>query len=74
MALGFKRSCFGVSAHVDTSKLAIVFAKAIFTAMSPNPLPEIDKVHLKFAACAVFNTHIAVWQVMTPYCSLYPAL
>jgi hypothetical protein len=40
-ALGLSSIRCGVSAHGDTSNSAMTLAIAVFTAMRPNPLPEI---------------------------------
>jgi hypothetical protein len=53
IALGSNVMHSGVSAHVDTSKLASTLAKAIFTDISPNPLPETYEVYLKYGAFTV---------------------
>jgi hypothetical protein len=71
IALGFNWIRFGVSAHVDTSKLANMLARAIFTAMSPNSFPEIDEVYLKYGVFTMVKIHITVFWVMTTCCSLY---
>jgi hypothetical protein len=64
IALGSNLTCFGVSAHVDTSKLASMIATALFTAMSPNPFPEINEVYLKYGVFTVVKIHVAVFCIM----------
>jgi hypothetical protein len=51
-----------------------MLAKAIFTAMSPNPFPEIDEVYLKYGVLTVVKNHIAVFCVMTMCCRPYQGL